>query len=339
MEKLTHGDREFIQSGPYGPYGQLAIEYVHKADGDQIVALFNGSLTPSYIHIRFEGGRRLIIVTTPRAKLQDLVNIATSRTPSTLESFTVNSLGPSLTARLSQGKIYAMAMTIKQLCYIDSGGLEFIQQGHLTQLTLESFPRKADKDRLAEILRHNPELRRLQIRSEKDHDPIAADSPDMELGDSLDLVTPGTLSKLESFLLDCQRFTLTASFSQGKTEDVIMNVEKLDDLRPDDLVFIHEGPITRLVIESTPWEVDMDRLTEILRHSPNLGHLQIRFKDDDRSIAETPVVELQDLMKLTTSEIPNRLESFSVSCRRLSLTASFFAWPDPRHIHDYRTNQ
>ncbi|KAF9354672.1 hypothetical protein BGX34_010881 [Mortierella sp. NVP85] len=69
----------------------------------------------------------------------------------------------SITAKISQGKIRGMKMTIARLHDLNEEDLALIKLGHLTRLAIEYTPQDSDEDRLSTILHQNSNLRLLQI--------------------------------------------------------------------------------------------------------------------------------------------------------------------------------
>ena len=156
------------------------------------------------------------------------------------------------------------------LTYRDS---RFIQQ-HLHKDMMIEYAQK-DEDRLMGILRQNSGLVYIQTRRHGEHRHFITPTTDAPLQDLMNLVTSETPSTLESLSIHCQRLTLKAGFSEGKTQDMTMTIERLVRLNSDDLRFIQENSITKLTIKNTPYEAHENRLTEILTQCPLLSHLQV----------------------------------------------------------------
>jgi len=55
-------------------------------------------------------------------------------------------------------KVQSLRMTIERLDHLTSDDLSFIQQGHLSQLTIMQDPQEGDEGRLTEIRRISPSL-------------------------------------------------------------------------------------------------------------------------------------------------------------------------------------
>ncbi|KAF9951536.1 hypothetical protein BGZ65_005887 [Modicella reniformis] len=83
------------------------------------------------------------------------------------------------------------------------------------------------------------------------------------------------LPRLESLKIDCGKLSVTASFSHGTIQDMVITIIRIGDLNSDDLEFIQRNRFTRLAIEHTPRETDEEYFTAILSHSPELNLLQI----------------------------------------------------------------
>ncbi|KAF9361902.1 hypothetical protein BGX34_006840 [Mortierella sp. NVP85] len=178
----------------------------------------------------------------------------------------------SLVTKFPQDKIQETMVLdrIDGLTYRDS---TFIQQHFRKDMRIE-YTQK-DEDRLMSILRQNSGLVYIQIRRQGEHNHVITPTTDAPLQDLMNLVTSEIPSTLESFSIHCQRLTLKAGFSEGKTQDMTVIIERLVRLNSDDLRFIQENSITKLTIRNTPHEAHETRLTEILTQCPSLRHLQI----------------------------------------------------------------
>ncbi|KAK3829322.1 MAG: hypothetical protein J3Q66DRAFT_410832 [Benniella sp.] len=80
-----------------------------------------------------------------------------------LESLIIDCGRLSIRAKISQGKIRAMNMTIARLHDLNEEDLALIKLGHLTRLAIEYTPQDSDEDRLSTILYQNSNLHHLQI--------------------------------------------------------------------------------------------------------------------------------------------------------------------------------
>jgi len=80
-----------------------------------------------------------------------------------LESLYIDGSNLSIIAGVSESKIQNTILKIKRLDGLSEDDLRFIQQGHLTQLQIEYTPQETVEDRLADALRHNPQLSLLEV--------------------------------------------------------------------------------------------------------------------------------------------------------------------------------
>ena len=253
--------------------------------------------------------------------VQGLVDLATLGAPTNLESFSVCYRRLILTAAYSQAKIQDMTMTIGELQNLDSDDLTFIHRGHLTELIIESAPTSEDEDRLTNILHHNSMLTRLQVR----HGHSASVTPpELPLQRLMKTATSNTSCQLKSLSVDYGRFALTMTTLDDQTQDMVLRINRLDDLSSDDLEFI-QGPHSQLRIETT-WKEDEESLIGILRQSPALGYIQIKGDGERQpivtSVCGTHMKDMVDWAIWTISTRLNasgRLEFFSVGCKSLSL--------------------
>ncbi|KAF9362956.1 hypothetical protein BGX34_005199 [Mortierella sp. NVP85] len=158
LKDLTPDDIQFIQ---LGPYNQMRIANTGKEDEDSLIDIFRQYSMLVYILVRRPGEHHHVIRTTTTS-LQDLMTLATSETPSTIESFSVVCRGLSLNADFSEGGVQDMAMTIAQLDGLYPNDLRFMKEAHLTRLTVKRSSPVAEAG-LAEILRQCRFLNHLQV--------------------------------------------------------------------------------------------------------------------------------------------------------------------------------
>ncbi|KAK3807235.1 MAG: hypothetical protein J3Q66DRAFT_418261 [Benniella sp.] len=237
-----------------------------------------------------------------------------------LKSLTVDYGRFSVTTSFIQGKIQDAGITSSELSSITFEDLDFICQAPFTQLAIESVPSSDVRDKIADVLRQSQGLTHLRIGGKMNSD--AGLRSEMMLQDLMELFALTTNSRLESLTIDYGRFTLAAYFSKG-SKDMTMRFEQLDDLTPDDLKFIQQGPYDRLRIEHT-WERNERQLADILRQNSALNYHQSKCHGERRvTVATVADMRLQDLVNLATSETSSKLESFSVGCQRIALTADF----------------
>jgi hypothetical protein len=166
------------------------------------------------------------------------------------------------------------------------------------------------------FLEHCPELTTLELKFHHQ---------------SLKFVTSRTLSRLrrlESLKVDCGRLLVGANVSQGKIQDMFITVVgKLAELEPEDLKFIKQEHVTRLVITYLPEKTDEDQIVNILRHNRKLRHLQIGcLKAHCLAIVDPLELQFhhQGLIKLITSETFSKLrdlETMVIDCRILLASA------------------
>ncbi|KAF9960269.1 hypothetical protein BGZ65_012573 [Modicella reniformis] len=255
-------------------------------------------------------------------ELQDLIKMIAPKTLSKFESLTIDYKRLSLTARFSQGQIQEMTMKIGRVDVLSVEDINFIQRGDFTRLVIEHAD-MADEGRLADIFRPSPVLSYIHIRRLGEPCLAKATTLDMKLHDLVKTITAETLDRNKSFLLNCQRLTLTAGLSQGRTQDMTMTIVQLSVLTSDDLIFIRQNQITWIVIETIPQVSDENRLADILRHCPALQQFHIRFKEE-RGLANTtaPELRLQDLVKMATADSLRNLDPLSIDYGRVTWTGS-----------------
>ncbi|KAF9353191.1 hypothetical protein BGX34_011742 [Mortierella sp. NVP85] len=208
-------------------------------------------------------------------KLQDLMDLVTSSAP---ESFSVGFQRLTMTADISQGKAQGIAMEIEQLDDLTSDDLTFIRKGQLVHLAINSAPLYKDEDRLADILLHNPTLVRVQIRHRN-----RSSSPVLPLQKLLSLVPSETLTELESLTVEYTDTLIIACFSQGRIQDVTVDIQSLGKISPGFVKFIQGSHLTKLSIKHTQ-EADEDQLVTMLSQYPSLSCLKVGC-NGNRSLA------------------------------------------------------
>ncbi|KAK3821036.1 MAG: hypothetical protein J3Q66DRAFT_332498 [Benniella sp.] len=138
-------------------FSKLLIKYTpQEGDENQLDTITMRKF--SRIQVEHRGEKHLIILASPEKKLQDLVHMVTSEPPEGLASFSIRCPRLSMTADVSQGNCRNMTMTIERLDCLNSEDLTFIQQGHLSRLTIKQALQEADEDRLTVIKHGSPSL-------------------------------------------------------------------------------------------------------------------------------------------------------------------------------------
>ncbi|KAK3821131.1 MAG: hypothetical protein J3Q66DRAFT_332684 [Benniella sp.] len=317
LDDLTPDDLQFIQQGPYG---QLTIKHAMENE-ERLVDILHQSPVSSYRLFRYHTVHCLIATTIADMGLQDLMNLTTSEASNGLESFSVGCRGVALTGGFSEGKIQDVSAKIERLCDMNYDDLKALHHGHLVQLVINSIPLSEDEDCLADILRQNPMLTRLQIQHQS---PSATDTtPELSLQTLSKLVTLRTLSELRLISINGDEFVWTATISQSTIQDMVMTIKRLDILTQDDLRFIQQGFFTHLVLECVPQKADADRLSGILRHCPDLSRLEIKLKEEG-SFADTTQLHMifQDVMDIVSMETLTELKSFVIDYRNVPMIAN-----------------
>ncbi|KAK3821020.1 MAG: hypothetical protein J3Q66DRAFT_366771 [Benniella sp.] len=276
----------------------------------------------SRIQTNFSRERYSIILAEHDRKLRDLIAMATSNTSilphEERESFSIDC--PRYSLKVSEGKDRDIAMTIERLEHLNPDDVTYIQQGHrLIRLTIRQAPKYNDKYRLIEVLQS---LTHLDIQYGKQQDPAIADAETMNFHDLATVVTSNTPSTLMSFSIDHQRLYLTMRCSHSYFKDVSMTIKRLNDLEPDELAYIQQGHLTRLVIKDVIRDEDKARLINVLCHNKRLDHLEIINGKGHSSTEGASEIELLDLVALVTLSTSNKLKSLSIGYQRLSLTAN-----------------
>ncbi|KAK3821161.1 MAG: hypothetical protein J3Q66DRAFT_438072 [Benniella sp.] len=279
--------------------------------------------TPDFnrMSTKHEGGYYFAVAATLEWNVQDLMEIASVRSPSNLESLSIKCKRLTLTAGYSQGKIQDMALTLKQLGDLSPDDLTFARQGNLTRFAIVEILRKDDKSRLTEVLGHNPMITQLQIVCKEGHQNSTATGPSMGLQELVTSVTSDTLCKLDSLSISYGNVSVTTGISDGKVQDMRMTIEQFSKLDSDEITFIQKGHLARLVIRDIPSKIHEDQLAQIFLYNPRISHLHVGGKKQP-SLATTPSLKmgLQDLVRMATSNTLNNLESLLIEYRNVSVT-------------------
>ncbi|KAF9955768.1 hypothetical protein BGZ65_003189, partial [Modicella reniformis] len=315
LDDLHSNDLKFIKKDNLK---RLTI-YHNPLEADKLADLLRLTPVLSHLQIGYKDERRFSAPIVG-IEVQDIIKMTAPETLSKFESLSIDYKRLSLTASFYQGQIQEMTIKIGRVDDLRFDDISFIQRSDFTQLVIE-HTHKADDDRLGVILRHSPVLSYLHISRLEGPCLVKATTLDMKLQDIVNPITAETLDRNQSFFLNCRRLTLTASLSQGETQGMTMTIARLGDLTSDDLIFIRQGQITWMVIETIPRDSDGYHLDDILRHSPALRQFHIGFKvDHGLTIDTVPELKLQDLVKKATADSLSNLESLSIGYGRFTLT-------------------
>ncbi|KAG0246584.1 hypothetical protein B0O80DRAFT_501505 [Mortierella sp. GBAus27b] len=254
------------------------------------------------LQIKHQGGRSLDMVATAEWKLQELAEIVLSNDPSTIESVSMECPRLSFTAKVLQGEIQDMVVTIGQLSDLHSSDLLLLQHGYLAQLVIHSIPGVVEEDQLAQILHHNPDLIDLRIKHDGRPQPSDSIQPRMMVHDVMKVAVADSSRQLRSLSIDDGRLTVTADISQGTYKNIFLGIGNLGSLNSNDTTLLHQGQLVQLTIEETPHEEDALQLFGIFRHNPRLARLRIQRKE-----RAYPYWDNEDSSLLGFSDIANTL--------------------------------
>ncbi|KAF9357292.1 hypothetical protein BGX34_009447 [Mortierella sp. NVP85] len=130
------------------------------------------------------------------------------------------------------------------------------------------------------------------------------------------------LTNLESLQLDRGTLSARMKVAKSKLHEIIFTADRLEDINSDDLRFQKDSD-TNLAIKCNSQSWNDTRLTNILRTS---DFIRMRTKHEGGyyfAVAATPGWNLQDLVEMGSARSPSRLESLSIKCRGLTLTAGY----------------
>ncbi|KAK3821172.1 MAG: hypothetical protein J3Q66DRAFT_332747 [Benniella sp.] len=322
LDDLSSEDLTFIQRGHLT---RLEIEEtLQKANSSLLVEALGHNPMLTQLQNVCKEGHRYSTVTDHYMQLQDLVTLVTSDTLYGLDLLSVSCGNVYVNARTSHGTIQDMGMTIEQLSRLGPDDLAFIQQGHLTRLTIRDVPSKISESQLAQILLYNPRLSHLHIGRKEEPSLAIASQHHMRPQDLVKMATSNTLSNLESLLIEYGSVSITGSVSHNKIQEMTMTIGCLDNLGSDDYSFIEQGHLSRLVISETSQEIDKrpTLLHHLLHYNPALTHLQIECKNEcPVASEEKDESDVRNTVELVTSKGQLKLESLKIDSKEISFAA------------------
>ncbi|KAF9357293.1 hypothetical protein BGX34_009448 [Mortierella sp. NVP85] len=120
----------------------------------------------------------------------------------------------------------------------------------------------------------------------------------MKLPDLMKVATPDTHSNLKEIWVKNECVTVLAEISDDKTLDIGATIEQLSKLGPDDLAFIQQGHLSRLIIHDTSQATDGNQLFQILQTNPGITQLTVGRRE---AVDSQQLVRLQDLVKMAAN--------------------------------------
>ncbi|KAK3821171.1 MAG: hypothetical protein J3Q66DRAFT_398236 [Benniella sp.] len=224
-----------------------------------------------------------------------------------LESLQLNRGTFSVRMRVAECKIQDMVLTADQLEDITSDDLKFIHSQGIFKLAIRCSL-KCWKAGVGDILRTSS-ISRIQTKHEGGHCKVVGATAEWSVQELVEMA--GTPSTLEWLTIRSKRLALVAEYSKGKVLGMVMTVERLSDLDSDDIAFIQQGRLTRLVLDDIPREADKARLAEILGYNPGLTRIQIDCKKGHQA-ANYDYVKLPELFRLVQPDTLKELVSVSI---------------------------
>jgi len=322
LGRLNTDDLRYIQQ-LYQPTKLVITRIPRDGDKDRLTEILHQSQKLDHLEVKYGEAQDPTIGNDPEMKFLDLVTIAISASASArrLRSFSIDYQRLSITASRSWDGM-SVELTVAQISGLHPDELQFIRKGQVRKLVIMQTPRAEDKDRLIDVLQHNQELGRLDIRYRKEHDLTADNGFEMKLQDLTTVIASATTKALKSFSIICRRCSLVTNC--GSNEGTDMVIERLDLLESDDLEYIQQGHLTKLVLMRIPREGEKDRLANILYRSQKLKSLEFKYGEAQDSVIDNePEMRFFDLVTLVTRTIAATLESFLIDYQRISLTTIF----------------
>ncbi|KAF9355254.1 hypothetical protein BGX34_010566 [Mortierella sp. NVP85] len=255
---------------------------------------------------------------TAEMKLQDIMGFFAPTVSGRVDSLWIDYQRFTLAAGTAQ----ATTMKFEQLNDLRPDDILFIQRGPYNQLRLE-LVQEEDEEPLLGVLRQSSVLGYIQIQRQGEARSIITTVSGMRIQDLVNQATAGTSSTIEHFAVGCRRLTLTASFSQGKVQDMALTIERLDELIPDDLIFIGQGQLTQLVLKCTSLILDKDRLAGLFRRCPKLTKLRVLIGECNAEEAILFEMNFLEAMEMVISKNLSDLELLTVDYGHVSTTANF----------------
>ena len=249
-------------------------------------------------------------------KLWDIVKMAVSNALCRIESLKIDYWNLSVITGVSQGRAQNVILTVDKLRYFVFDGLDTIQWDTFPKVVIKYHRYESGLDMPVSF------SYTLSERSGEQHLVITA--PGRKLQDLVDIATTEALEGPGSFSIGCPRLSLTACFSEGKLQDMTMTIQQLYHLDSEDLAYIQQGHLTRLIIIQTPKDKEKDRLADVLRYSQALRRLEIKDqKKRDPSTRNASEIGFPDLVSLVTSNTSSSVQSCSIDYQRLSWTTVY----------------
>ncbi|KAK3821114.1 MAG: hypothetical protein J3Q66DRAFT_438033 [Benniella sp.] len=234
-----------------------------------------------------------------------------------LDSLKIDRENLGLTASVSEAKIQDVTLSIKWFYDLSSEDLAFIQHGHFTRLRIECT-HAVGSDRLEDALRNSSVRNHIRIKHQESCLAIATNM-ELMIQELMKMAVSEAPSVPDSIALGCRRLFLTSNYTRNGIHDMAITITQLADLTDGDLTFIKENRFTQLVIELVSMQPGEDRLIDILRHGAELSHVRIECKEERcRITARKPLLKIQDLVRIVTSEAQGKLESLLIDSGRSS---------------------
>ncbi|KAG0218248.1 hypothetical protein BGX31_011659, partial [Mortierella sp. GBA43] len=185
----------------------------------------------------------------------------------TLDSVRISHGNNLIIARITNGKICNVDLSVPQLGSLAFDDLKLIEKNYLTRLSINDLPWN-QVERLAELLRGASNLKHLRIGCEY-----------MTSLTILNSVIPtrvelGEFQTLESLQIGRENQSIAVGFPKGTIKDTDLEILWLSDLLDTKLNVIPKEHITRLSIVNVPKD-EVDRLANVLRGASSLKRLQI----------------------------------------------------------------
>ncbi|KAG0231769.1 hypothetical protein BGX31_005357 [Mortierella sp. GBA43] len=166
LDSLQSDDLKFIKQGYLT---QLTITYIpQKVDEDRVVDILRHSPKLNHLHIKCQEDRCKSLANSDELSLhhQGLVTLVTSNAVmnlQNLESLMIDCERFSISTHFSSDRSQNTVVTIERLCALNADGIKFLQDGHLSQLTVKHTSQKSDIGQLIDIIHHSPKLGRLKV--------------------------------------------------------------------------------------------------------------------------------------------------------------------------------
>ncbi|KAI8349050.1 hypothetical protein B0O80DRAFT_429165 [Mortierella sp. GBAus27b] len=227
----------------------------------------------------------------------------------TLDSVRIKHGNNLIIARITNGKICNVNLSLPQLGSLAFDDLKLIEKNYLSRLSINDLPRD-QVERLAELLRGASSLKHLRIGCEY--------TTSLTILHSV-IPTEEALRKaqaLESLKIRNEKLYITVSLSNGTVKDADLGIQRFSDLIETSLKVIQKEHIVRLSIMDVQRN-EVGQLANVLRGASSLKRLQIGCDYESCLAILHSVIPTEEALRMAQA-----LESLKIGNEKLYITVS-----------------